>query len=67
MPDEEFTIDLFVQSPNNNYKHLAFPGITDTNTTRLLTYPAFFTNDEGDLFMKNRFGFENQKPTAPNV
>lgn len=55
--DEEFTLDLFVQSPNNNYKHLAFPGITDENTTKLLTYPAFFTNDEGDLFMKNRFGF----------
>jgi len=62
VPDEEFTIDLFVQSPNNNYKHLAFPGITDINTTKLLTYPAFFTNDEGDLFMKNRFGFsENGK------
>lgn len=62
VPDEEFTIDLFVQSPNNNYKHLRFPGITDDNTTKLLTYPAFFTNDEGDLFMKNRFGFsENGK------
>ncbi|WP_397445768.1 BNR-4 repeat-containing protein [Polaribacter sp. R77954] len=60
--DDEFTIDLFVQSPNNNYKHLQFPGITDENTTKLLTYPAFFTNDEGDLFMKNRFGFsENGK------
>ncbi|WP_168796634.1 BNR-4 repeat-containing protein [Cognatitamlana onchidii] len=62
VPDEQFTIDLFVQSPNNNYKHLAFPGITDVNTTKLLTYPAFFTNDQGDLFMKNRFGFsENGK------
>lgn len=62
VPDDEFTIDLFVQSPNNNYKHLQFPGINDENTTKLLTYPAFFTNDEGDLFMKNRFGFsENGK------
>jgi len=62
VPDDEFTIDLFVQSPNQNYKHLRFPGITDDNTTKLLTYPAFFTNDEGDLFMKNRFGFsENGK------
>ncbi|MGY6648022.1 BNR-4 repeat-containing protein [Wenyingzhuangia sp. IMCC45574] len=60
--DDEFTIDLFVQSPNNNYKHLAFPGINDVNTTKLLTYPAFFTNDQGDLFMKNRFGYsENGK------
>jgi hypothetical protein len=56
--DEEFTIDLFVQSPNNNYKHLSFPGINDDNTTKLLTYPAFMTNDEGDLFMKNRFGYD---------
>lgn len=56
VPDNEFTLDLFVPS-NNDYKHLAFPGINDVNTTRLLTYPAFFTNDEGDLFMKNRFGY----------
>lgn len=60
--DEEFTIDKFVQSPNNNYKHLSFPGINDENTTKLLTYPDFFTNDQGDLFMKNRFGYsENGK------
>ncbi len=58
VPDEEFTIDLFVQSPNNNYKHLEFPGINDERTTKLLTYPAFMTNDEGDLFMKNRFGYD---------
>lgn len=62
VPDDEFILDLFVQSPNNNYKHLAFPGIDDVNTTKLLTYPAFFTNDQGDLFMKNRFGYsENGK------
>lgn len=60
--DEDFNINLFVQSPNNNYKHLSFPGINDVTTTKLLTYPAFFTNDEGDLFMKNRFGYsENGK------
>lgn len=61
--DADFTLEnLFVQSPNNNYKHLSFPGITDVNTTKLLTYPDFFVNDEGDLFMKNRFGFsENGK------
>ena len=62
VPDDEFTIAKFVQSPNNNYKHLSFPGISDDNTTKLLTYPDFFTNDQGDLFMKNRFGFsENGK------
>ncbi len=62
VPDDEFTIAKFVQSPNNNYKHLSFSGITDENTTKLLTYPDFFTNDQGDLFMKNRFGYsENGK------
>ncbi|MGB5419370.1 BNR-4 repeat-containing protein [Algibacter sp.] len=60
--DNDFTIHKFVQSPNNNYKHLSFPGINDDNTTKLLTYPDFFTNDQGDLFMKNRFGYsENGK------
>ncbi len=58
VPDDAFTIDLFVQSPNNNYKHLEFPGINDERTTKLLTYPEFMTNDQGDLFMKNRFGFD---------
>ena len=60
--DNDFTIDKFVQSPNNTYKHVSFPGINDYNTTKLLTYPDFFTNDQGDLFMKNRFGYsENGK------
>ena len=57
VPDDEFTIAKFVQSPNNNYKHLSFSGITDENTTKLLTYPDFFTNDQGDLLMENRFGY----------
>lgn len=60
--DEEFTLDQFVDSSAGNFKHLAFPGIDDEVTTKLLTYPAFFTNDEGDLFMKMRFGYsENGK------
>lgn len=62
VPDEEFTLQRFVNSAAGNYKHLAFPGINDVNTTKLLTYPAFFTNDDGDLFMKMRFGYsENGK------
>ncbi|RXP59366.1 T9SS C-terminal target domain-containing protein [Lutibacter sp. HS1-25] len=58
VPDDEFTLDRFVNSPAGNFKHLAFDGIDDVNTTKLLTYPAFFTNDEGDLFMKMRFGYD---------
>lgn len=55
--DDDFTIDQFVNSPAGNYKHLSFNGIDDVTVTKLLTYPDFFTNDEGDLFMKNRFGY----------
>ena len=45
VPDDQFTLERFVNSPAGNYKHLEFPGITDVNTTKLLTYPAFFVND----------------------
>ncbi len=57
VPDEQFTINLFVNSTAGNYKHLSFEGIDNVSVTKLLTYPAFFTNDEGELFMKNRFGY----------
>lgn len=58
VPDEEFTLDLFVNSEAGHYKHLSFPGINNDRITKLLTYPAFFTNDDGDLFMKMRFGYD---------
>lgn len=57
VPDEAFTLNQFVNSKAGHYKHLGFPGIDDVNTTQLLTYPAFFTGDQGDLFMKMRFGY----------
>ena len=57
VPDEQFTINVFVNSAAGNYKHLNFEGIDNVTVTKLLTYPAFFTNDEGELFMKNRFGY----------
>ncbi|WP_309027299.1 BNR-4 repeat-containing protein [Pelagicoccus enzymogenes] len=60
--DDEFSIDQFVNSEAGHYKHLRFPGITDDASTKLLTYPGFFTNDQGELLMKNRHGFsENGK------
>lgn len=55
--DEQFTLKQFVNSEAGHYKHLEFAGIDDIETTRLLTYPAFFTGDQGDLFMKMRFGY----------
>lgn len=55
--DEDFKLELFVNSDAGHYKHLSFPGIEDVETTKLLTYPAFFIGDNGDLFMKMRYGF----------
>ncbi|KMT65079.1 BNR-4 repeat-containing protein [Catenovulum maritimum] len=55
--DEDFNLNLFVNSKAGHYKHLNFTGIDDVKTTKLLTYPAFFTGDNGDLFMKMRYGF----------
>ncbi|AWB66204.1 hypothetical protein C2869_07040 [Saccharobesus litoralis] len=55
--DKDFTLDLFVNSKAGHYKHLTFNGIDDVETTKLLTYPAFFSADNGDLFMKMRYGF----------
>jgi hypothetical protein len=55
--DEDFTLALFVNSKAGHYKHLNFTGIDDIKTTKLLTYPAFFVGDNGDLFMKMRFGY----------
>lgn len=60
VPDEMFTIERFVNSSAGNYKHQSFNGISGGNSDRItsmLTYPAFFTNDDGDLFLKNRFGY----------
>lgn len=60
VPDNQFTIERFVNSSTQNYKHQSFPGITGATNQRIsdmLTYPAFFVNDQGDLFVKNRFGF----------
>ncbi|MDG6099946.1 hypothetical protein EXU34_21025 [Alteromonas sp. ZYF713] len=57
VPDDKFTLEQFVNSPAGHYKHLAFDGIDDIDTTKLLTYPAFFTGDDGALFMKMRYGF----------
>ena len=53
VPDNPFTLDLFVNSNSGNYKHLEMRNDVDY---RALTYPNFFTNKEGDLFMWIREG-----------
>lgn len=55
-PDDEFSLDLFVTSPDGDYKHLTMDGVENADVWGRLTYPTFFLNDEGDLFMYMRKG-----------
>ncbi len=55
-PDEDFTLDQFVKSPDGDYKHLTMTGVENANLWGGLTYPKFFLNDGGDLFMYMRKG-----------
>ena len=59
LPDVDFTIDKFVQSNSGNYKHLRMPGAAAQSEFTALTYPKFFLNDSGDLFMYMREGGNN--------
>ncbi|WP_136482942.1 T9SS type A sorting domain-containing protein [Cognatitamlana onchidii] len=56
LPDADFTLDKFVQSSNDMYKHLKMPGTAPQSEFLELTYPHFFLNDDGDLFMWMRRG-----------
>lgn len=59
LPDADFTLDKFVQNSNNGYKHLGLNGVEDYNSFSALTYPKFFLNSSGDLFMYMREGGNN--------
>ncbi|WP_245617650.1 BNR-4 repeat-containing protein [Siansivirga zeaxanthinifaciens] len=59
LPDADFTLDKFVQNSNGGYKHLSLNGGVDYNNFSALTYPKFFLNDSGDLFMYMREGGNN--------
>lgn len=59
LPDDEFTLDKFVQNSAGGYKHLSLNGGEDYNNFAALTYPQFFQNDAGDLFMYMREGGNN--------
>ncbi|WP_181374510.1 T9SS type A sorting domain-containing protein [Polaribacter aquimarinus] len=62
LSDEEFTLDKFVKNSDNGYKHLSLnsgkAGYPDEEYSKysFLTYPQFFTNDSGDIFMYMREG-----------
>ncbi|OHX64505.1 Ig-like domain-containing protein [Flammeovirga pacifica] len=53
--DEDFTLDLFVKDPkDDDYSHNSLNGIDNESKFGRLTYPKFFSNDGGDLFMYMR-------------
>lgn len=54
--DAEFTLDKFVQNGTGGYKHLKLTGSTPQSEFDGLTYPKFFLNDAGNLFMNMREG-----------
>lgn len=56
VPDEEFTLDQFVKDGDGDYKHLTMTGVINHDIFSGLTYPKFFLNDEGDLFLYVRKG-----------
>ncbi len=51
--DSHFTIDRFVNSNSGNYKHLQ---LRNGVNYKSLTYPNFFTNKKGELFVWIREG-----------
>lgn len=59
VPDSQFTLSQFVQNANGGYKHLSLNGGEDYSNFQGLTYPQFFLNDAGDLFMYIREGGNN--------
>ncbi len=59
LSDADFTLDKFVKNSNGGYKHLSLNGGEDYSNFQALTYPQFFTNDAGDIFMYMREGGNN--------
>ncbi|WP_203257129.1 BNR-4 repeat-containing protein [Hyunsoonleella ulvae] len=59
LPDADFTLDKFVQNGSGGYKHLRMPGTAAQSEFVSLTYPRFFQNDDGEIFMLMREGGNN--------
>ena len=57
--DADFTLGKFVKNSSGGYKHLSLNGGEDYANFAALTYPKFFLNDAGDLFMYMRMGGNN--------
>lgn len=57
VPDNEFKLNIFVKNEQGKYKHIGFNGENNPSKYGGLTYPRFFLNAKGDLFMHMRKGF----------
>jgi hypothetical protein len=58
--DDDFTLNQFIKdSGDGDYKHLSLNGGESYSEFQGLTYPQFFLNDSGDLFMYMREGGNN--------
>lgn len=59
LSDTDFTLDKFVKNNDGGYKHLSLNGGEEYSNFQGLTYPQFFLNDLGDIFMYMREGGNN--------
>lgn len=66
LSDEEFTLDKFVKDTSeisqgdDDYKHVTMTGnLADKAVFERLTYPKFFTTDDGTLLLYMRLGGNN--------
>ncbi|WP_405208476.1 Ig-like domain-containing protein [Aquimarina sp. LLG6339-5] len=57
--DSDFKLNLFIPDGTNDYTHVSLNGTPDPEQFESLTYPKFFLNDGGDLFMYMRRGGHN--------
>ena len=55
--DDEFTLDKFVKDPiDGDYKHCTMSGVRNVGNFSRLSYPKFFLNTAGELFLTMRRG-----------
>lgn len=55
--DEDFSLDKFVKDPlDNDYRHCTMDGVRDAPHYDRYTYPRFFLNSDGALFLTARDG-----------
>jgi hypothetical protein len=57
LSDDEFTLDKFIKDPiDGDYRHVTMDGRRNPGKYDRFTYPQFFLNDEGELFLTARDG-----------